>query len=317
MATDNLQRFIDGELAAIRDDHTSGAASLGKRAAFIIQWLWGVADAKAITLDAFHATLLATTRRLATVRAGMAPMAPLAARVAWAVQSTDRAQWLPSIDLACRTFVAAAQSGPRLAREFVTRLHAGERIVTLSRSATVTRALSEAMAHPLPAGEARVGQISILESRPGGEGTDLARELAPLAVQHHAALTLLPDAALMTALADATCCLIGADALLAEGDAVNKVGSHPLALAAQARRIPCYVLADTTKIAPEGWHWQPEAADVAQVVAEPIAGVAIAAPLFERVPLGLLTLITEAGQLDAAAIRARAHKLARGYGMLA
>jgi translation initiation factor 2B subunit (eIF-2B alpha/beta/delta family) len=255
VATDDLQRFIDSELTAIRDDHVSGAAALGERAAFIIQRLCEAAEAQSLTLAAFRDALLVTARRLAMVRAGMAPMANLAARVAAAVQSSDQTLWLPRVATARHAFIAAGGSGAKLATGLVARLRAGERVATLSRSATVTRALSAAVNHPSPTGEPFLRGITILESRPGGEGMTLARELAPLTAHHDVTLTLLPDAALMTAVADATCCLIGADALLGDGDAVNKVGSHPLALAARERGIPCYVLADTTKIAPEGWPW--------------------------------------------------------------
>ncbi|MBA3827184.1 MAG: hypothetical protein H0X24_25230 [Ktedonobacterales bacterium] len=317
MAMTDLQQFIDAELAGIHGDHTSGAAALGERAGFIIQRLWGAAEAHAISLPEAHELLMATARRMAVVRAGMAPMAHLAAQVAGALQAPDRAQWLPELDRVRRNFLAAAGSGPRLATEFVARLHSEARVVTLSRSATVSRALTAAVQHPLPTGQPRLASITILESRPGGEGVTLARELAALLPQHELALALLPDAALMTAVADASCCLIGADALLADGDAVNKVGSHPLALAAHARGIPCYVLTDTTKIAPEGWPWHPEAADAAQILPDEIPGVTIAAPLFERVPRALITVISEVGQLHAADIQARAHAMALGYQMIA
>jgi translation initiation factor 2B subunit (eIF-2B alpha/beta/delta family) len=142
-----------------------------------------------------------------------------------------------------------------------------DHLLILSRSGTVREALVAAA----PA------TVTVLESRPGGEGKAVA---ADLAAATNADVTLIADAAaahwLATAAVDAV--LVGADALLPDGRLVNKVGTRGVALAAARERIPTYAVAATDKVSPDGRH------DLEAAPAEAPEGVTGAGPLFDRTP---------------------------------
>ena len=123
---------------------------------------------------------------------------------------------------------------------------------------------------------------------------------------------LLADAAAYLALEDATACVVGADALLASGAFVNKTGTHPLALCAQARGVPVYVVAERVKIAPASWRWQGETFDPALLLPTPVAGLQARAEPFEQVPLPLVTVLTENGELSRSDLTREAEALDGG-----
>jgi len=193
-------------------------------------------------------------------------------------------------------------------------------VVTLSRSGTVRRAL-EAAGRPVVVGV----------SRPGGEGRATAAALAAAGLD----VTLVPDAALPGRVAGAAAALVGADAVEPDGAVVNKVGTRPLALAADRAGVPLYVAAARDKVAPGdggdgsgggggdgdgndrrteeagsaadaadggdvdgdgGPDWPPEGAP---------DGVTVEGAPFERTPAALVTgVATEAGLLDPDGVRA-------------
>ncbi|MEF8830310.1 MAG: initiation factor 2B, partial [Halobacteriales archaeon] len=184
----------------------------------------------------------------------------------------------------------------------------GERVLTLSRSGTVLAALW--------AGDP--DGVVVAESRPGGEGADVAKALAA-----ELDVTLCPDAAVAQVLAglpDASSedrdggidvVLVGADAVLADGGVVNKVGTRASALAAAREGVACYAVAARAKVAPgresgEGNGRYPSlgAADPAGVY-DGDAALDVAAPLFDVTPPDLLDgVVTEDGVLGAGEIAA-------------
>ena len=106
-------------------------------------------------------------------------------------------------------------------------------ILTLSYSATVLEALRGTKAH-----------VVVAESLPGGEGARTAMRLRAAGT----AATVVPDATVGQWAVTADAVIFGADAVTRRG-VINKVGSRLLALAAKAERMPCYVVADTSKFA--------------------------------------------------------------------
>ncbi|MFB6160500.1 MAG: translation initiation factor 2, partial [Haloferacaceae archaeon] len=100
--------------------------------------------------------------------------------------------------------------------------------------------------------------------------------------------------------------LVGADAVLPDGAAVNRTGSYPLALAAAAADRPFRVVAARDKVRPD------DAAPDEREEVSPYDGdapVDAACPLFERVPGDLVdAVVTEAGVLDAAGVAAVADR---------
>jgi len=105
-------------------------------------------------------------------------------------------------------------------------------VVTLSSSSTLRECfLSEEAQN-------KALRLFICESRPGGEGVDLAERLAKHPGNRHD-ITVIPDSAVLplmvTMSASGTTChvVLGADAVYADGSFSNKVGSHMLLLAAR------------------------------------------------------------------------------------
>lgn len=114
-----------------------------------------------------------------------------------------------------------------------------EELVTFSRSSTVRAALTS-----LGSGQ-RPGRVNCLESRPGGEGRLLARELVRAGLRGR----VVPDREMDDVLDRATFVLIGADSVLPDGSLIHKVGTRRLASRALRAHVPVISLATPTKFA--------------------------------------------------------------------
>lgn len=117
---------------------------------------------------------------------------------------------------------------------------AGPRLLTLSRSGTVLETFRRL--EPVPR------KVVVAESRPGGEGIDVAVELA----SDHA-VTLVADAGVASVLGEHAidAMLVGADTVFSDGSVSNKVGTRSAAIAADYEGIPTYVVAASAKISPD------------------------------------------------------------------
>jgi len=281
---------IDAIIDRIRKDRARGASDLAAEAL----------DALALCrlAGAFHgagcADWRAAAARFATLRPGIEAIRTAVARGALEASSAvDEGDAAEALFATRDRLVSARDAAARVASEWLESRSAG-RLMTLSRSGAVT-ATFEAMA---PATEIRV-----LESRPGGEGFDLARELAAGGRR----VSVFPDAAVFSALEGCDAALIGADGVLADGDVVNKVGSAALAAAARARGIPFLVVVEGIKASPTARTTDLEAATWTP---GDDGAVAQAAPLFERVPGGLIDgIATEGGIASPGGLAAAAERL--------
>jgi methylthioribose-1-phosphate isomerase len=85
------------------------------------------------------------------------------------------------------------------------------------------------------------------ETRPWLQG---ARLTAWELLQDGIPVTLLPDAAAASLLSSGRigCVVVGADRIASNGDTANKVGTYPLALAADAAQVPFFVAAPTSTV---------------------------------------------------------------------
>ena len=167
----------------------------------------------------------------------------------------------------------------------------GESVLTLSRSGTVLEALRRADPE----------SVTVAESRPDREGVGVARELAAAGV----AVSLCVDAAVGHVLAtgDVDTVLVGADAVLADGAVLNKVGTYLAALAARDVEVDCYAVCSRDKVVPER-SVDPEAGPP-DAVHEESAPFAVCNPVFERTPARLLSgVVTEDGALTAEEVAA-------------
>lgn len=175
----------------------------------------------------------------------------------------------------------------RLAEACSDRLPEGGVIVVHSYSSTVLRAL-------LAAHEAGKGiRVLCSEGRPALEGVRLAEALAAAA----APVQLCVDAALPGLVAEADLVLVGADAVVETG-AINKIGTYPLALAAQATARPFYIAASLNKLLP------PSLVPLLRIPDRPpgeiwegtLKTLQVHNRYFEITPIGMITgVITEVG----------------------
>jgi translation initiation factor 2B subunit (eIF-2B alpha/beta/delta family) len=164
----------------------------------------------------------------------------------------------------------------------------GEHVATLSRSGTVRETLATADPE----------QVLVAESRPGREGVDTAAALARAA--NGPDVTLTTDAAFPGELADreVETLVVGADAVLADGRVVNKVGTRAAALSAAREGTDVVVVAASDKVSP-GTGYDPEIRDPGEVY-DGDTPVSVTNPTFGVTPPDVVdTVVTEHGVLDA------------------
>lgn len=180
--------------------------------------------------------------------------------------------------------------------------HATEKIVSFAHpllaGTLMTHSLSGTVRDVLVACRTRIERVIVLEGRPRYEGRDMARVLA----QEGIAVTLITDAQADIFLSQVSAVVVGADAILANGDVFNKAGTALLAWAAHGQHKPFYVLCETLKIAPHTWTGdiaQLEEKEPEEVLETPIEGVTVRNFYFDRTPTNLITqIITEQGLMS-------------------
>lgn len=187
------------------------------------------------------------------------------------------------------TIESAVRADEEAARNAADRVGDPEeaRVLTLSRSGTVRDALLRA----------EPAEVLVAESRPAREGVGVAEELVE--ETPNTDVTLFVDAAVAHVLStrDVDAVLVGADAVLADGRVVNKVGTRGAALAADRAGVPAYVVAARDKVAP---HAEPdfETGDSREVY-DGEADLSVLAPQFDATPADLHAgVVTEEGLLD-------------------
>jgi len=170
----------------------------------------------------------------------------------------------------------------------------GANVLTHSNSATVR----EALKHEAPA------KVLCTVSEPVGEGRTLVDELKEEDVDAE----LVEDADAPNRVSEVSLVLIGADTVFRDGWVCNKVGTIPLARAAQDAGIPVVVAAEVIKLAPVPGAQAPDLADFER-------------ELFEMISPDLITeFVTEEGVFrpdEIAALVDRVPFLREGYELVA
>ena len=126
---------------------------------------------------------------------------------------------------------------PRLLRVVRRRFPPHARVLTISRSASVHRALTGLSRSRRPR------EVIVLESRPGAEGRLLARDLRRSGLT----VRLVPDAEGPRWVREVDGMIIGADTIYSDGSVAHKVGTRPLALAAHREGVPVLVVSGLSK----------------------------------------------------------------------
>lgn len=172
---------------------------------------------------------------------------------------------------------------------------AAKRVLTLSRSGTVLRALHAADAET----------VFVAESRPAREGVEVAETLA----RDGTHVVVHTDAASGSVLADRVdAVLVGADAVREDGAVVNKTGTRTVAAAAAYEEVPVYAVAASAKVATGPVRLESGPGDD---LYDGDAPVETHDPVFDVTPPDLVEgVITERGVLSAADVEALATDLA-------
>ncbi len=131
----------------------------------------------------------------------------------------------------------SADARETLARLAATLIRSGSTVYTFTLSETALRALKEASA------QGKRFQVLVTESRPNCDGLTTARELAASGIDVEVTI----DVAMAELVARADLVLVGAEAIMADGSAICKVGTYPSALLAQTFHVPVYIVVDTGK----------------------------------------------------------------------
>ena len=224
-------------------------------------------------------------------------MTVIANRINRVLSSADRAP--ASVEeVAHAEIESAIEADVETANRLASHL-AGKRVATLSRSGTVHRALTRGSPEA----------ILVAESRPGGEGREVAHQLR-LAYAVEAPVSLTSDAAFAYELQDwgADVLAVGADSILADGSLLNKVGTRSAALACAYEGIDVFVGAATDKIRPDTTV-DLEPRDPSELSEQD--GLDVLNPTFDVTPPDVLTVVTERGVLETEAIRELAAEHAR------
>ena len=170
---------------------------------------------------------------------------------------------------------------------------------------SASRACREALAMWADGGK----EVVVTESRPKREGVALARDLASAGL----GVTLVSDAEMGVFVPRCDAVLVGADAISAEDQLINKAGTRLAVLAAREAGVPAYAVAQTHKVCPEGWPLAltpQEPSDLARV-----SGVRVANIAFDATPISWFTAVfSERGPLTAGLLTRTRRRLGGALG---
>jgi translation initiation factor 2B subunit (eIF-2B alpha/beta/delta family) len=220
----------------LRSDRIHGGSRLARRA---VEALLEVAAEPASSTDELLERLLVAGRELAAARPGMGAITHAVGRL---VASAHTASHLPPDDL--KQLVAEEANGligsrDRAAASIAVHLAPSLRdalVLTHSASATVR----EAVVHTPPA------RVFCTASAPFEEGRRFADDLRSEGLE----VELVEDDDVDRALETASLVLVGADMVYEDGAIKNKIGTRPLAEAAQRIGIRTVVACEVLKLAP-------------------------------------------------------------------
>jgi ribose 1,5-bisphosphate isomerase len=199
---------------------------------------------KAKNRRAFLASLLEAKEVLYTTR----PTEPLMRNaLRWVIGNVKRSQKSGVKALArvvstssCEFLTALESSKECIAEVGAKRINNGTVVFTHCHSSTVTHLLAKA----IKAG--KKFRVICTETRPLFQGRTTAQELLDLGVE----TTLIVDSATRCFIKQADIVIVGADAISAEGNVINKIGTAAIAILAKEARVPFYVASELLKFDP-------------------------------------------------------------------
>ncbi len=160
-------------------------------------------------------------------------------------QLAARIKRLPATDLRELQHEIAAAADAVVENARLAQQHAAGGMADLISPGDVvmTYSVSSTMKLMFNLAEEKVGKVYVPESRPGNEGALLAAYLSDLHLDVH----YITEAQVNLFMPQCDKVIVGADAVLSQGDVVNKAGTSLLALSAHYHHVPFYVCAERFK----------------------------------------------------------------------
>ena len=178
------------------------------------------------------------------------------------------------------------------------RIRDGDTILTHCNSSAALGAIKEAHR------QGKDIQVYATESRPWRQGILTVTDLADSGID----VTLVIDSAVRSVMKRIDKVFVGADTITSDGVLINKIGTSQLALAAEERRVPFYVCAETYKFSPMtifGDMVVIEERDISEVVkpGEVPDQVKVFKPVFDSTPGKYIdAIISEVGMISPGAV---------------
>ena len=268
-----MNRETAKALAMLRQDNRNGASYLTGFAAEIVR-------------EALHRGETDALEEIAKNIAASHPAMASLYRFAQGVMEAGQRGGKREVEAFCHNFlVEFRENGDRAVANAVEHLRGKRRFLTHSHSSLVRKAL-------LKLGEKGDLRVICTESRPMGEGVELAESLCEAGIE----TALVVDALAASLLKEVDALLLGADGV-GEFGLMHKAGTYPLALAAAAAGVPVLSIVTKEKWWPKGTPLPSEFPRPAEEVAHTKCASVINR-YFDLTPLRLVdAFITEAGVL--------------------
>jgi translation initiation factor 2B subunit (eIF-2B alpha/beta/delta family) len=272
-----VEAEVERACQALAEDRQMGASTLARAAASELVTCLEMIESE--PWEEALGLLRGSAEQLRWARPSMAAPVNLLADAAQALEQAVDAR--AAIDHIKGLIAQSEAAETHVSQQAASRIRPGSAIMTISYSGTVLRTLLQAAPH--------VEHVYVCEGRPLMEGRQLAARLYAEGL----AVTLLTDAQAYTMMPQVDTVLLGADAVLPDGSAVNKVGSALLALAAQQYQKPVWVVAERLKWLREETSMPValESQAAAEVWAEAPDGLEVANIYFELVPAALIDVV--------------------------
>jgi len=169
----------------------------------------------------------------------------------------------------------------------------GAIVLTFTLSETMLRTLRYARE------QGKGFKVLVTESRPNNDGLVTVGELEKVGIPASVSV----DACIGELVPQADVMMVGAEAVMADGSAVCKVGTYPSALVAQAHGVPVYVVVDTLKFNTTSMLglplWMDWLARSDVLPHDELERAKVVGHVFDRTPPDLITgIVTEKGILS-------------------
>ncbi|MDH3701512.1 MAG: hypothetical protein OEU46_09380 [Alphaproteobacteria bacterium] len=280
-------REFDDALGALRADRRHGAAELARRALAILQM--SAENSPAVDPDAFRAMTAARVRALMAARPSMAAIGNLLAEWTGFLDEAPvhglEALRAAAAECASNLIAQSREASVQVADHAARLIGTGKTVLTHSRSSTVLLTCDRLKDADL--------RMIITESQPLNEGHAVAAQLSDWGVP----ATLITEAQIGLAMANADLALVGADTVRADGSVINKAGTSLVAYAARQHGKPFYVCCESFKrAAQDAPPPELEEMEPAELGAPGWPGVTVHNTYFDITPPSLVTAwITEGG----------------------